>query len=145
MRKEICLLILLSCFMMIGCRSALLDTMRQNDAAEKNLFVKAEQLRTIEDQNQHLLQEKEKLASDLAQQTRTLDNLNARVNELNAENSRMKAATDAEKKKKAKAARSLERYSKEVKTLSGNNDLTISEKEERIKKLEKQINEILQQ
>jgi hypothetical protein len=145
MRKETCLLILLSCFIIIGCRSALLDTMRENEAAEKRLVEKDVELRTLEDQNKYLLQEKEKLASDLDHQTMTLEELNARLNELKLENSRIKAATDAEKKKKTKAARSLERYSKEVKTLSGDNDLSISEKEQKIKKLKQQIKENLEQ
>ncbi len=144
MRKEICVLILLSCFMMIGCRSALLDTMRENEEREQRLVVKDEQLRTLEDQNQYLLQEKEKLALDLEQQTMTLDELNARLTELKVENSRIKAATDTEKKKKAKLARSLDQSSKEVKTLSGDKDLSI-QKEEKIKKLKQQIIEILQQ
>ena len=145
MRKETCVLILLSCFTMIGCRSALLDTMRENEEREKRLVVKDEQLRTLEYQNQYLLQEKEKLASDLGQQTMTLNELDARLNELIVENSKIKAATDAEKKKKEKAARSLKQYSKDVQTLSGNNDLSIAEKEKRIKKLKQQIKENLQQ
>jgi hypothetical protein len=131
--------------MMIGCRSALLDTMRENEEREKRLVVKDEQLRTLEYQNQYLLQEKEKLASDLGQQTMTLNELDARLNELIVENSKIKAATDAEKKKKEKAARSLQQYSKDVQTLSGDNDLSIAEKEKRIKKLKQQIKDNLQQ
>jgi uncharacterized protein YoxC len=145
MRKETCVLILLSSFIMIGCRSALLDTMRENEEREQRLVVKDEQLRALEDQNQYLLQEKEKLASDLNQKTMTLDELNSRLNELIVENSRIKAATVAEKKNKAMAVRNLERYSKEVKSLSGDKDLSISEKEKRIKQLKQQIIENLQQ
>ncbi|MDD5320738.1 MAG: hypothetical protein PHD43_09045 [Methylococcales bacterium] len=122
-----------------------MDTMRENEEREQRLVVKDEQLRALEDQNQYLLQEKEKLASDLNQKTMTLDELNSRLNELIVENSRIKAATVAEKKNKAMAVRNLERYSKEVKSLSGDKDLSISEKEKRIKQLKQQIIENLQQ
>ena len=143
MRKKTKVWILLSFLFGSGCNSALLQTIRENEETEQRIAEKSNQLYSLEEQNQHLLYEKENLVSELNQKSMTLEELNARLNKLKRENSRIQATTDAEQKKKAALTKHLNQYSEEINTLNADSHLSIEAKEKRIEELKQQIREQL--
>lgn len=145
MRIRLRLLPLMLVLVVSGCNSALLQTRRENQETEQRLVDKNMELRTLDEQNQYLLAEKNRLSADLNQQSMTLDELNARLTELQRENSRIKTTTRAEQAKKAKMQQSLDTYSRKVAALSNDDQLTVEEKKKKIDALKQQIRKYLLQ
>lgn len=144
MQKKMKILLILSYLAMSGCKSALLELKKDNQITKERIDRKETELIKLKDQNQHLLYEKDKLLSELDQKNITLDELNARLAKLKAANSQIKATTDAERKKQAKLSRSLDYYSRKIKTLNNDNRLGIEEKKKRGEELKQQIKYIME-
>jgi hypothetical protein len=139
MKKKIRALLILSLLTLSGCQSALLELQKDNEIRTDRIKTKEFDLVRLEDQNQQLSYERNKLLSELDQKNTTLDELNAQVDKLKAANSRISASTDAERKKQAKLSRNLDNYSRKINELNKDNNLGAEEKKKMIEELKQNI------
>ncbi len=126
---------------LFGCKSALLAMHEDNKRIEERIRAKEIERVNLENQNQQLSFEKNKLLSDLNQKDITLDELHDRVAKLKEANSQYKAVTEAERRKQAKLARSLDDYSRKINALDQDNSLGVAQKKKKIDELKQQIKE----
>jgi chromosome segregation ATPase len=139
MQKKMKALLILSFLIMSGCKSALLELQRDNEIRADRIQSKEVERSSLEEQNQQLSYEKNKLLSELDQKNVTLDELNAQLAKLKAANSQISAATDAERKKRAKLSRNLDDYSKRINSLNNDTQLGLEEKKKMIEELKQNI------
>jgi chromosome segregation ATPase len=138
-KKKLRTLLILSFLTLFGCKSALLELQSDNEVITDRINNKQAERVNLEEQNQHLSDEKNKLLSELDQKNITLDELNAQLAKLKAANSQIRAVTAAERKKQAKLSRNLDDYSAKINTLNKDNHLGIEEKKKKIEELKQQI------
>jgi chromosome segregation ATPase len=132
-------LLILSFLTLFGCNSALLDLQKDSEIRVDRINTKEADLVNLGDQNQQLSYEKNKLLTELGQKNTTLDELNTQLTKLKAANSQIRAATDAERKKRAKLSRNLDDYSKKINELNNDNNLGTEEKKKMIEELKQNI------
>jgi len=124
-------------------QSALMQVRSDNEAAEARIATKEQELKATEDQRTALLQEQKKLMSELETKPMTLDELNAKLEDLRKENARIKTDTAAQQKKKEDLELQIRKYKADIAALQKNNRLSDDEKIRRIEDLKKQISEHL--
>jgi chromosome segregation ATPase len=124
---------------LFGCKSALLDLKNDNQVVAERINMKQSELANLENQNQQLLQEKNKLLSELDQKNISLSELNIRLEKIKEANSKIKTDTAAKKKKRAALSKALDRYSAEINALSKDSNIGDAEKKKKIEELKNQI------
>jgi len=124
-------------------QSALMQVRSDNEAAEARIATKEQELKATEGQRTALLQEQKKLMSELETKPMTLDELNAKLEDLRKENARIKTDTAAQQKKKEDLELQIRKYKADIAALQKNNRLSDDEKIRRIEDLKKQISEHL--
>ena len=140
MTKAVDVLTFASLILFAGCgESALMQMRRDNAAAETRIATKEGELRAQEDQRTALLKEQKSLLSELDNKQMTLDELNAKLNALRTENTRIKADTAAQQKQKESLDLQIKKYQADVAALQKDNRLPDDEKRRRIDDLKKQI------
>jgi chromosome segregation ATPase len=139
MLKKLRVLLILSFLTLLGCKSALLELQKDNEIRADRITIKEVELGKLGDQNQQLLNEKNKLLSELDQKNITLNELNARLAKLKAANSQIRAVTDAERKKQAALSRKLDEYTGQINTLNKDKHMGLEEKKKEIEELKQNI------
>src|SRR5262245_40447775 len=101
MNKAVCVFIFGTVFSFAGCgQSALLQMRRENTEAETRIATKEQELKTEDDQQVVLLREQKNLLAELDSKQMTLNELNAKLDNLRKNNARIKADTEAQQKQK---------------------------------------------
>src|SRR5262249_36836100 len=140
MNKVVGVFTFASLILFAGCgQSALMQMRSDNEAAEARIATKQGELRAQEDQQAALLKEQKSLLSELDNKQLTLDELNAKLNALRTENTRIKADTAAQQKQKESLDLQIKKYQADVAALQKDNRLPDDEKRRRIDDLKKQI------
>lgn len=127
-------------FLFAACaQSALMQIRSDNEAAEARIATKEQELKATEDQRAALLNEQKKLMSELETKPMTLDELNAKLENLRKQNARIKTDTAAQQKKKESLELQIGKYKADIAALQKDNRLSDDEKKRRIEDLKKQI------
>ncbi len=144
MYKRMKIFLIVFCFTMSGCKSALLEMKNDNQIKEERIAWMESELKRLEDQKQQFLDETNKLQAVLNKKNITKDELIAQIDKVKVANSKIKAATDIEENKKVALSRSLDDYLEKIQTLNSDDRLSIEEKEKRNEELKQQIKEIME-
>jgi chromosome segregation ATPase len=139
MQKKLRTLLILSFLALFGCKSALLELQKDNEIRADRIKTKEVVRDNLEDQNQQLLNEKNKLLSELDQKNITLNELNARLAKLKAANLQIRAVTDEERKRQAALSGKLDNYTREINTLKKDKHMGLEEKKKEIEELKQNI------
>jgi chromosome segregation ATPase len=139
MNKPLCALSFCA-FLIAACeQSALLQMRRENVEREGRIASKERELTTHEDQRTALVREQKNLLAELETKQMTVNELNAKLDQLRKENARTQAETEAQQKKKETLELQLKKYQADIAGVQKNERLPAEDKRKRIEELKKQI------
>lgn len=140
MRRTFILFTVCFAWMLSGCeQSALMSMRRQNLQAEQRIATKQAELEQLQYQQRVLQEDKERLLSELDSQQMTLDQLSTRLDQLQRQNARIKADTAQQVKTQQKLNARIQQYQQEIDALQRNDQISLQEKQQRIKELKQKI------
>jgi len=123
----------------IGCQSALLSTVRENERSEQRINEKEQDLQYLENQNTKLTEEKQRLLSELDNKELTLNGLYSRLDDLEKENALIEADTSSQKKQRQNFKKQIKTYKYQINAVKNNNQLSVQEKQKKIEALKKEV------
>jgi septal ring factor EnvC (AmiA/AmiB activator) len=123
---------------------ALAQMQREIPEKEHSIYVKESELRDLEDQQKKLVEEKQRLRSEIDSKRMTADDLYVKLDNLRRENARIKASTDQQRDQKKNFEMRVRQYMDQTNALKNNAQLPEEEKKRRIQELKDQIKLYLQ-
>jgi len=144
MRSSLYYLAVLGFLLLEGCQSALLTIKDEGDARAERIEEKQRELEDLEAHNEALKVEKERLLTELDKRELSLSDLSLSLVRLRQENEKIVADSVRLQKQKKEVDEKIMQYENEIQHLTSDGELSVEEKERRIKYLKEEIRAYLE-